>query len=170
MVQRRRALSFISRTLHEVLAYILARALAKQRAFHLKMTRDLVNQRLNMTPEHSDFVHKIVEPESGITQQELIATCSFLTIAGSETTATALAGMMSMLCRNPEASAKLNAEIRGAFARTEEITCDAVKNLTYLGAVIEEALRIFPPASYFPRRTPPGGCEIAGTWVPPDVR
>lgn len=166
----RQALWHIYPGLEKVVSWGLARALAAKRAFHFKMTETLVQRRLAMSPEQIDFVHKVIEPENGLTMPELIGITSFLAVAGSETTATALAGLMSLLCRNPEAMASLNAEVRDAFASTEDITCDSVKNLTYLGAVIQEGLRVFPPASYFPRRTPPGGCDIAGTWVPGDVR
>lgn len=166
----RQALWHIYPGLEKVVSHGLAQALAKKREYHFKMAENLVEQRRTMSPEQTDFVHKVIEAENGLTTQELVSISSFLMVAGSETTATALAGLMSLLCRNPEAMASLNAEVRDAFASTDDITCDSVKNLTYLGAVIQEALRIFPPASYFPRRTLPGGCEIAGTWVPGDVR
>lgn len=166
----RQALWHIYPGLEKAVTYGLNQALAKQRQSHFKMVENLVEQRLAMSPEQTDFVHKVIEPENGLTMEELIGITSFLMVAGSETTATALAGLTSLLCRNPEAMASLKAEVRDTFARSDDITCESVKNLAYVGAVIQEGLRIFPPASYFPRRTPPEGCLIAGTWVPGDVR
>lgn len=127
----RHALYFIYPGLGKAVSYVLARTLAKKRAFHFKMTEDLVEQRLTMSPEQTDLVHKVIEPKNGLTMPEIIATSSFLAVAGSETTATALSGLTSLPCRNPEAMARLNAEVREAFARTDDITCESVKNLTF---------------------------------------
>jgi cytochrome P450 len=61
--------------------------------------------------------------------------------------------------------AKLQDEIRSAFSSMDEITADSVSNLEYLGAVIEEGLRIFPPAPFGPPRVSTGA-TVDGVYVP----
>jgi len=41
----------------------------------------------------------------------------------------------------------------------------------YLNAVVEEGLRIYPPAGagHLSRIVPKGGCEIDGMWIPGGV-
>jgi cytochrome P450 len=90
-----------------------------------------------------------------------------LIVAGSETTATALAGATYLLATNPAVLEKLNDEVRGAFATEDEIDLVSTGQLKYLSAVLEETLRAYPPVPIaLPRVTPPGGQQIVGQWVP----
>lgn len=50
-----------------------------------------------------------------------------------------------MLCKHPEAMQRLVEEVRGTFEKDEDITLAQVLRLKYLGAVLEEALRLYPP-------------------------
>lgn len=86
-------------------------------------------------------------------------------VAGSETTSTALSGITYYLCRNPRVYEKLAGEIRGAFSNFDQITGRSTERLTYLKAVIEEGLRIYPPiAAGLPRISP--GETVDGHYVP----
>lgn len=62
----------------------------------------------------------------------------------------------------------LQHEIRTTFSNYSDITGDAVAPLPYLNAVIEEALRLFPPVSIGPPRVSPGE-SVDGTYVPSGV-
>lgn len=94
-----------------------------------------------------------------------------LAVAGSETTATVLSGSTYLLCKNPETLAKLQAEVRGKFKHSHEITLQSVNDLDYMLAVINEALRCYPPVAGGNVRVVPGkdGAEIAGHFVPSGV-
>ncbi|EXK80500.1 hypothetical protein FOQG_14994 [Fusarium oxysporum f. sp. raphani 54005] len=95
-------------------------------------------------------------------------------LAGSETTATFLAGITYLLLKNPETLVKLQNEVRSAFTSKKEITKDSTLKLQYLSGVIEEGHRLFPPAPFgLPRVCPPGamidGCAVPeGTVVSVD--
>jgi cytochrome P450 len=95
-------------------------------------------------------------------------------LAGSETTATFLAGVTYLLLQHPKTLMKLQNEIRSAFSSKKYITKESTLKLQYLSGVIEEGLRLFPPAPFgLPRVCPPGavidGCAIpAGTIVSVD--
>lgn len=92
-------------------------------------------------------------------------------IAGSETSATALSGVTYYLCKNDTALQKLASEVRSAFITDADINFDSTSRLTYLNAVIEEVLRLYPPVpSALQRLPPPGGETVDGYFVPEGVR
>lgn len=100
----------------------------------------------------------------------LAANASLLIVAGSETTATLLAGATYMLLRDPEAMKKLTEEVRSTFKSEEEITLSSVGNLEYMLACLNEAMRLYPPVPIgMPRVVPKGGAKVAGTFVPEGV-
>lgn len=141
--------------------------------YHLVHTREKVERRLQSTHiEHRDFIWYILKQAEKfeLKHDEIIANSGLFIIAGSETTATALSGLMARLIWNPQCYAKLTHEIRSTFSEESSITFNAVLNLPYLNACIEEALRVHPPVPAGPPRVvPPGGDFIDGKWVPGGV-
>jgi cytochrome P450 len=88
-------------------------------------------------------------------------------LAGSETTSSALSGLTAHLLRSPKHYTKLTTEIRSTFSTPESITHDRLQKLPYLNACINEGLRIFPPISPgLLRKTPPEGAVIDSYHVP----
>ncbi|GKT87518.1 trichothecene C-15 hydroxylase [Colletotrichum tofieldiae] len=62
--------------------------------------------------------------------------------------------------------AKLNSEVRSAFEKDAEIDVNNVQHLSFMLAVLKEAMRVHPAVAIsLARRTPPGGAQIAGKWV-----
>lgn len=105
-----------------------------------------------------------------LTYSELLETCRVIMVGGSETTATLLSGIIYYLLQTPHALLKLTAEVRSAFQDTSEISIYSVQKLEYQMAVINEALRLFPPLPGNLRRTtPPEGCIISDLFVPGNV-
>jgi cytochrome P450 len=98
------------------------------------------------------------------------ANASLFMLAGTETTATLLSGLTFFLLRNPTPMKTLVAEIRNAFASTNDMTMEQLAALPYLAACIKEAFRLYPPVALgLPRLTPANGSTIAGNFVPPDT-
>ncbi|RBA12929.1 hypothetical protein FPRO05_13983 [Fusarium proliferatum] len=87
-------------------------------------------------------------------------------LAGSETTATFLAGVTCLLLQHPETLTKLQNEIRSAFDSKKDITKESTLKLQYLSGVIEEGLRLFPPAPFGLPRVCPPGAVIDGRAIP----
>lgn len=73
-----------------------------------------------------------------------------LLLAGHETTATALAWLFYHLASNPEAAARVTAEIDAAGG--DAITPDAAAKLPYLEAAIKESMRLTPVITWVGRR------------------
>lgn len=94
-----------------------------------------------------------------------------LIVAGSETAATLLSGCIFYLCTHARVMAKLVNEIRTAFAHEREISFRSAAELTYLSAVIEESLRVYPPfVTSLARIVPEGGSLVDGHFVAEGVR
>ncbi|TLD16310.1 uncharacterized protein PgNI_02606 [Pyricularia grisea] len=135
-----------------------------------------LNQRIQLkaeTPRY-DFMQNVIpklNTPGGVTYNEMLIISSDLLMAGSETTATTLAGALYLLCRNPNAFASATDEVRNAFANPKDIDMTSTRYLVYLHGVVEETLRLFPPVpSTLPRITPPEGHLINGRFVPGDCR
>ena len=93
-------------------------------------------------------------------------------MAGAVTTATFLSGVVYYLGHNRQALSRLQDELRNKFLRIEAIDSKGLMNCVYLNAVVEEGLRIYPPAgaAHLSRIVPKGGCEISGSFIPEGVR
>lgn len=99
--------------------------------------------------------------------EEMVSQSQILLLAGSETTASSLSGMLYYLLINPDVLARLTEEIRTSFTDEIDINMQSVTQLPYLQAVIEETLRVYPPTpNIFPRSTPQPGEIICGKFVP----
>lgn len=101
------------------------------------------------------------ETGRGLTDVQIAAQCNTLIAAGYETSANALAFTLYCLATHPEAEARLLAEV-DAFGGKEP-TAEDLAGFPYLEAVLNESMRLYPPAHASNREcTAPGGCTLAG--------
>lgn len=151
---------------HWLISLILKHGLSKTREEHMKRTLATIDRRTSLTVERPDLIEGLLRLK-GMDRDLLRLNSSTLIIAGSETTATLLTGVTYLLLRNPDKLARLQEEVRSAFADDKEITLTSVANLHYMLACLDEGLRIYPPvAGGLPRVVPAGGATIAGSFVP----
>lgn len=160
--------------LTEAISLFLPRNLREQRIKRMEYNKDQVDKRLELGKDvdRPDFMSYILRhnDEKGMSRLEMQSCAAVLTTAGSETTATLLSGVTFYLLRNPDAYKKLVDEVRMTFKAEDEINNNAVAQLPYLNAVLEEGFRMYPPVpSAVPRVTPPEGDEICGRWIPGNV-
>ncbi|CVL13355.1 cytochrome P450 [Fusarium proliferatum] len=147
---------------------LIPRHLLEERKYQFIFSRDKVNRRVEQDTDRSDFMSYILQAndEKGMSIDELYVGASFLIIAGSETTATLLSGATYLLLTNPPILETLKQEIRSSFTDEADINLQNTAPLTYLNAVLEESLRMYPPVpSTFPRQTPLSGEVICGQFV-----
>ncbi|KAE8143178.1 cytochrome P450 [Aspergillus pseudotamarii] len=131
-------------------------------------SRAQVEKRLSSKTGKRDFLTTLADKvrTGEVDKEEMTAHVSTLAIAGGETVSTFLAGTTFFLLKNPDVLNQLTAEIRGAFTSFGEIEAQKAQQLSYLQAVINEGLRIYPPGSQgFPRISP--GFELHGEFIPP---
>jgi hypothetical protein len=161
-----------------ILKYIVPASMLKARAATQARQHAKLDARLALGTDENrkDFLSYIlrynedVAKEEGrgkaLTEGEIFTNASLLIIAGSETTATLLCGVTYHLCRNRRVYRKLCAEIRGAFKDEKDITLQSCQELKYMLAVLDEAMRLYPPApAALPRVVPKGGEVIDGQFV-----
>jgi cytochrome P450 len=114
--------------------------------------------------DHKDIMSVILQNEDSkksLAPTEIILNMVLFLSAGSETTSISLTAWTYLICAHPQAYQRLVHEIRTSFERSSDMTLDAVMNLSYLGATISEALRLFPPGAVNQQRVvPEGGAQI----------
>lgn len=144
----------------------------RQRHVQLSMAKLLRRLEKGVNTDRGDFLsHVLKEPEGKVMSREELQTLSqILIVGGSETTATTLSSATYYLTTNLPVYQKLVEEIRSRFTSEQEISLTTVGELKYLSAVIEEALRMFPPVPVsLPRIVPRPGEVIDGRFVPAGV-
>ena len=94
-----------------------------------------------------------------------------ITIAGSQLPTVALTTATYLLLTHPIQLERLLTEIRSSFKQESDINIVTTANLPYLGAVIDETLRIHHPTPiHLPRLIPSSGLNVDNEWIPGNVR
>ncbi|KAI0718740.1 cytochrome P450 [Cerioporus squamosus] len=93
--------------------------------------------------------------EDRLSEEEVIAQISTLTVTATDTTSNALSRTLYVLAEHPEAQAKLREELVAAQGGRKgwEIEYDRLASLSYLDAVCRETLRLYAPAPFRFRET-----------------
>jgi cytochrome P450 len=116
------------------------------------------------TDRRSDLLSLLIDAmdEDGtqMTPQQLRDETMTLFLAGHETTAQMLAWTWYLLGENPAAEGRLHEELHGVLGGRVPEAADFPR-LTYLKAVMNEVLRLYPPA-YITARTSIAPCAIGG--------
>ncbi|HSO36837.1 MAG TPA: cytochrome P450, partial [Labilithrix sp.] len=91
------------------------------------------------------------EARDGMSDQELRDEIITMILAGHETTANLLSWTFHLLARHPEVERRVREEARRVLGDRDPVLED-VKALSYTRMVIEEGLRLYPPAWVFERQ------------------
>lgn len=138
-----------------------------------KRLRDVDAQQ---TPaDQGDIFSKFLQNSKGealnLAAGEILAECSVMMNAGTDTTTAALTNTIYLLWKHPQVLAKLRQELDACDGADYDVpSYDVVSQLPYLRACIEESLRVMPASSMgLPRVVPAGGRVIAGQFIPGGV-
>ncbi|KAL9631419.1 MAG: hypothetical protein Q9204_004235, partial [Flavoplaca sp. TL-2023a] len=157
--------------LHKLAARLVPKRVVQDRLNHDRMSREKVERRLEKTTDGPDFMSYILRhngTKGSMSREEMHVNAATFIAAGSETTATLLAGAVWSLLRNPTYMDRLQPEIRSKFQAADETRLAQLDNLEFLHAVISESFRMYPPAlAGQPRVAPLTGDFVSGYWVPP---
>lgn len=138
-------------------AFGKARLEAFQAAVHQARIR---MEKEDKKPDFMSYIIKANKTTKELTPSEITANVALLLDVGAETTASLLAGCLFYLTKRPHLLEKLILAIRNEFQAPQEITSKRLAQIPYLTAVLNEALRIYPPvAGATPRVTPPEGSQ-----------
>uniref|UniRef100_A0A914Q6S1 Cytochrome P450 n=1 Tax=Panagrolaimus davidi TaxID=227884 RepID=A0A914Q6S1_9BILA len=97
----------------------------------------------------SESEEKRNDKRKTLTKMEILAQLVLFLVAGYETTATTLHFIIYVLAQYPDIQDKLRDEVKEIFGDSgkDEIEFEDLSKLIYMNAVINETLRIFPPAT-----------------------
>jgi len=104
------------------------------------------------------------EGTGGLTDQQVRDEAVTLLLAGHETTANAMTWTWYLLSQNPEAEAKMHAEVDRVLG-SRAATFEDVPNLKYTRMVMAEGMRMFPPAWIISRQST-AEVQVAGYTLP----
>lgn len=143
------------------------RRLANEKAMARKALGESPNGRRDFM---TYMLKKTRDGKPGYDDVDILMNAPSVVTAGSETTATTMAGLTFHLglkkYRNVYET--LANEIRSAFKSEDEIDMKSTARLPYLTSTIEETLRMYPPAAQTPPRISPGA-ELEGHHIPKGV-
>lgn len=139
----------------------------RARTYLRRITGEMVAARRGQPPR-DDLVQALIDArdeETGeaITDTEIVDNLLTFIAAGHETTALALAWTLYLLSLHPEVEARLLAEIE-TVEGPHGLPAGAVGELAYCRQVIEESMRLYPPAPAL-LRTPVGAQNIGGETI-----
>ena len=130
----------------------------------------LIRARAKADGPPKDLLDRLVaarDSESGtkMTEEEVRDETVIIFLAGHETTAVAMTFVWYLLSQHPAAEAKLHAELESVLGGRAPEYADLEK-LPYTRMVIEESMRLYPPAPGLSMRQAREADEIAGRKIP----
>ncbi|KAK7185895.1 hypothetical protein DPSP01_013634 [Paraphaeosphaeria sporulosa] len=158
------------RPVDKLLRYVIPKHIRQRHIAHREMSAAMAKKRLSSKVERPDWVtpaKNYADSKDVLSEGEWAINMTIIIFAGAETTASALCAITRHLLQNRGALHRVTEEIRSTFATESEIKIASTGSLPYLNAVINESLRIAPPAVIgVPRLVPKGGDTVCGRWVP----
>ncbi len=121
-------------------------------------------------PGGNDLLSRLISARDGetgvaMTAQEVRDQVVTIFVAGHETTAAAMSWIWYVLSQRPDVEAKLHAELAEVLGGRDP-THEDVPNLAYARMVIDETMRLYPPAPGTSTRQALAADEICGVKIP----
>lgn len=165
-----------------LMALLMPKSMKKVREDILTFVRERVARRIALGEDRGDFLDGPLKEDllattpspgtavaKGMSALAVESTAMDLVLAGSETTATLLSGVIFHLLMRPSTPERASKEVREAFASDADITLSSAtaERLPHLMAVLQESMRRLPPAPVLvPRLVPAGGAVVDGKHLP----
>lgn len=112
--------------------------------------KEIVEERIKSGQKQNDLLDMLHETRyedtgEGMAIQQLIDEIKILFIAGHETSANAMTFALHLLGNHPEIQQKVFEELLEIESQTEDVV-EQLQKMIYTNAVINEAMRLYPPA------------------------
>lgn len=131
-----------------ILPWIVPKKLLEMRRKNSQFSEEKVDKRLAVEGARGDLWDAVIssgDKAPPMTRAEIISNASAIVVAGSETSSTLLSGCTWLLLQNPDVHKRLVEHVRSNFDREEDIDIMSVGKLDYMLAVLDEAMRLYPP-------------------------
>ncbi|XP_074539668.1 cytochrome P450 3A30-like [Halichoeres trimaculatus] len=107
----------------------------------------------------NDMLQNLIDTQSddkskenkSMSDHEIISQVTMFVFAGYETSATTLCFLAYTLAKNPEVMKRLQQEIDATFPDKGPVQYEALMQMEYLDCVVNECLRLYPPAARLER-------------------
>lgn len=129
----------------------------KQASFLDSLVIEIINQRRKEGVSKDDLLSMLIDMRDEDTgeamdNQQLLDEVKTIFVAGNETSANAMTWTLYLLSQNPDVEEKMMKEIDEKLNAGTQLTFENVMQFQYVRMVIDESLRIFPPAWIVGRR------------------
>lgn len=163
---------FVPIQLLRMLPFKRNRVVSEACAYIKQVCRDLIvekRQRLKAEKQESKSDIDIISValgSGGFTDEDLVNQMMTFLLAGHETTATAMAWAIYVLCKHPDIQQKLRDEVRSKLpSLDDDVTAAEIDNCHYLQAFCNEVLRVWAPVS-LTMRVAAKDTSILGQFIP----
>ena len=115
-----------------------------------EIIKEIIEERIKSNSKQNDLLDMLLETRyeetgEGMSTQQLIDEIKILFIAGHETSANAMTFTLHLLGNHPEIQQKIFDELIEIESQTDDII-EQLQKMTYTNAVINESMRLYPPA------------------------
>lgn len=115
-----------------------------------KVLLEMIQDRRNSGESQEDLLQMLLDARyedtgEGMNDQQLLEEANILITAGHETSANALSWIFYLLAKHPEKQERLRTELQSVLGKAEPTFLD-LPRLPYTTQVIEESMRLYPPA------------------------
>lgn len=115
-----------------------------------EIIRGIIDERVASQNEVNDLLNMLLETRyedtgEGMSVEQLIDEIKILFIAGHETTANALTFTLQLLGSHLDVQQKVFEEILKVESESEDVV-EQLQKMTYINAVLNESMRLYPPA------------------------
>lgn len=131
-----------------IIPWVVPKKLLEMRRKNARFSEERVDRRLaggNVRGDLWDGVLSGTSKSQPMSKPEIVSNASAIVVAGSETSATLLSGCTWLLLTHPDVHQRLVKHVREHFGKEEDIDLVSVGKLSYLLAVLDEAMRLYPP-------------------------
>lgn len=143
---------------------------SKAMAANVQAVSDRIESHHGARPKRDDYMTPVLteRPRDDLPPREYLSAHVTNIIYGHVETATVATAGVYFLLMNPDAHRRLTQELRGRFQSLDQLTDQALQSVAWLGAVVDETIRLHTNVPYgLPRVSP--GTEIDGYHIPKGV-
>ncbi|KAM6942043.1 cytochrome P450 3A30-like [Lycodopsis pacificus] len=157
--------SLFSKTSTAFFKTLLEKIRAERNGSSDQNSGDILQHMINSQTANASSKEK---QNKGLTDHEILSQATMFVFAGYETSATTLVFLAYNLARNPEVMKRLQEEIDSTFPNKGAVQYEDLMQMEYLDSVVNESLRLYPPAGRIDR-VAKETVKISGVTIPKDM-